>query len=222
VDIRDNGRVSLQESLSSELRDVVGPFLRTQGFKGSGRTWRLWLDNGDCAVVNVQSSQFSSATELKFVVNLGYVVPALLEWREVNRGRPIPNSKSIKDSDGIWQARLHAARGGWWSIHSPAEAHSAAEEVVELLSTKGIPTLRSLRNRKTLLEALTTHKTEGYGYVGFSIWDVPIVLTDQGMSSELDALLNDFREEGNPDRTAQFIHWARARAERVDSARLNE
>ena len=86
--------------------------------------------------------------------------------------------------------------------------------------TKGIPTLRSLRNLQTLLEALTTHKTAGYGYVGFSIWDVPIVLTDQGMTSELDALLNDFREEGNPDRTAQFIHWARARAERVDSERL--
>ena len=204
--------MTIQESLSTELRDVVGPFLRTHGFKGSGKTWRLWFDNGDCAIVNVQSSRWNSGTDLRFFVNLGYIVPALVEWRATRRSSP-SNAKLPRAEDGIWWTRLDPAGGNQWVASSREGMHSAADELVDLLANKAIPTLLSLRDKKTLLNALVTHSTPGFGYVGHTSWDVPLVLVDDGMSPQLEDALAAFSDD------SEFVTWVRARAERIDAER---
>ncbi|MBK9725395.1 MAG: DUF4304 domain-containing protein [Actinomycetales bacterium] len=62
--------MTAQDALKAALRDVLGPAARDRGYKGSAPTWRKSSAAGDWAVVNVQSSMFSSARELRCVVTL--------------------------------------------------------------------------------------------------------------------------------------------------------
>jgi hypothetical protein len=59
--------VSAQAALHPALRDIVGPAVRRAGFKGSRRLWRRCGPAGDWAVVNVQSSSFSTAEQVRCV-----------------------------------------------------------------------------------------------------------------------------------------------------------
>jgi hypothetical protein len=71
--------MTAQAALKAALRDIVAPAARTHGFKGSAPNWRRASAAGDWAVVNVQSSQYSSSGAVRCVINLA-VAPA--PWLE--------------------------------------------------------------------------------------------------------------------------------------------
>jgi Domain of unknown function (DUF4304) len=110
--------VSAQAALRSALRDIVGPAVRRAGFKGSGRTWRHSSPAGDWAVVNVPSSPFSTAEDLRCVINLSIAPSSWLDWLNASLG-PLP--KSVTESLRLYRDRLHpsgsaAGRDIWWEI----------------------------------------------------------------------------------------------------------
>jgi hypothetical protein len=72
--------MTAQAALKRALRDVVGPAARAAGFKGSGTTWRLQNSTGDWAIVNVQSSPWSTSETVRCVLNLAVAPAVWLHW----------------------------------------------------------------------------------------------------------------------------------------------
>lgn len=217
---RTNIRVDprAQDVLKAALRDVVGPHLRSHGFKGSGSRWRLMNEFGDAAVVGVQRSSSSTATELRCLINLAVVPEPWLAW---NRAQGI-QLKSADESVGLWRDRLHAGpldREVWWRVRDVRDAASCARDMVQQLEETGVPTLQRLLNRDALLETLRL------GELGFGTraakrrladLGLAVLLSDAGRSAELEQLLRNL--ELNPsDGTAyaqrKLVDWASARAQ---------
>lgn len=146
-----------QDYYKSAAKVTIGPAVRAAGFKGSVPNWVLTADNGDCAVINLQSSSSSSRSEVRFVVNLAVIPVPWWEWREYG---PVP-IRAPKEYHGLWRDRLHPATGNvlsgserWWQVVDPHSAEQAAREVVSLLESRGIPTLRPLLDRDALIETI--------------------------------------------------------------------
>jgi hypothetical protein len=69
-------------------------------------------------VVNVPSSPFSTAEDLRCVINLSIAPSSWLDWLNASLG-PLP--KSVTESLGLYRDRLHpsrspAGRDIWWEI----------------------------------------------------------------------------------------------------------
>jgi hypothetical protein len=99
--------VTVQEALKVALREMLGPSARIHGFKGAAPTWRKSTVSDDWAVVNVQSSSFSSAEHLKCVLNLAVAPEPWLRWNRVKLGPGMP--KAVTESLGLYRERLHPA-----------------------------------------------------------------------------------------------------------------
>lgn len=146
------------------LRDRIGPVLRAEGFTGTAPTWRLTAPDGDCAIVNVQSSSMTTAKAVRFTVNLA-VVPEPWWTRP---GRPGGGAKP-SEADGLWRDRLHPARGvpqhgpePWWLIRREADLKKCGDDVVRQLTSRGVPVLRQLLDRERLV---ATIRTGDFGFV---------------------------------------------------------
>jgi len=74
--------VTAQDYFRFAAKAAIGPAVRAAGFKGSVPNWVLTADNGDCSVINLQSSSYSSRSEVRFVVNLAVIPVPWWEWRE--------------------------------------------------------------------------------------------------------------------------------------------
>jgi Domain of unknown function (DUF4304) len=215
--------VSAPDDLKSVLRDVVGPYLRSDGFRGSGSTWTLAAPNGDRGVVNVQSSQFGSKSEVRCIVNLAVVPEPWWAWQAFHHGNAMP--KSPKEYHGLWRDRLQPSAGGhsrgsevWWSIRDEATAHAAAEDMVSQLRTDAVPLLRRLLDRDGMLAAI---RAGDLGFItvesspGYFDRALAVLLADEGQSSELDALLTRFaaeQDENLKEFNESFVPWLTARA----------
>ena len=81
-----SGEATLRDSLRAALRDLVGPVARAHGFKGSAPNWRRSTDLGDWAIVNVQSSRYSTREYLRCVINLSVAPEPWLAWRVASKG----------------------------------------------------------------------------------------------------------------------------------------
>ncbi|MCR6484277.1 DUF4304 domain-containing protein [Amycolatopsis sp. OK19-0408] len=140
------------------LRDRIGPALRAEGFTGTAPTWRLTAPTGDCAIVNVQSSSMTSATAVRFVVNMA-VVPE--PWW--NRpGRPGSGVRP-GEADGLWRDRLHPTPGvpqhgpePWWLVRREADLEQCGDDVLRQLASRGVPRLRELLDRERLVATIRT------------------------------------------------------------------
>jgi len=215
--------VSATDALKSVLRDVVGPYLRSEGFKGSGTTWTLTAPNGDRGVVNVQSSQFSSKSEVRCIVNVAVLPEPWWAWQAFHHGAAMP--KSPREYHGLWRQRLQPSTGGqprgseeWWSVRDEATARTAAEDMVLQLRTDAVPLLRRLLDRDAILAAVRA------GDLGFiTVQSSPayfdralaVLLADEGQSAELDALLTRLAAEQDENLKAfneSFVPWLTARA----------
>lgn len=97
--------MTAQDALRAALRDQLGPAARRQGYKGSPPNWRKSSTAGDWAVVNVQSSSFSSAEHLQCVLNLAFAPEPWLRWQAEYLGAGMP--KSVSESLGLYRERLH-------------------------------------------------------------------------------------------------------------------
>jgi hypothetical protein len=204
------GTTTVQQALRAALRDVVGPAARAHGFRGSAPTWRRTNDRGDHAIVNVQSSQFSTRRLLPCVVNLSVAPAPWLDWIGSGSVRPVP--KAVSEAFGLYRERLHptGATPGmdiWWDITHPDQVAAVAADMVRQLDRSGWPVLERLLDRGALLEEVTR--------LGLGAHARAVLLCDDGPSAELDAALALALAEARPPHLAnaeRFDAWARARA----------
>ena len=220
--MRDHGIVAARDDLKSALRDVVGPALRAEGFKGSGAAWYLRTPGGDCALVNVQRSQFGSAADVRCVVNIAVAPEPWLAWNACWQGVELP--KAPKDYDGLWRARCQPSwsdSGGsetWWAIHDEATAQAAAHDIVFQVTAQAVPVLRRLLDRR---EMIATVRAGDLGFITaqsspeYFARALAVLLADQGQSRDLDALLDHFGTTKDADikkYNLRFIPWLNHRA----------
>lgn len=149
--------MTAQEALKAALRDVLAPLMRNHGYKGSAPTWRKFSEKKDCAVVNVQSSSFSSSEHVQCVVNLSFAPEPWLRWMSEHLGAGMP--KAVNESLGLYRERLHpdgTAQGtdGWWGVSDDTSARSAVEDMTKQLDRAGWPVLEGLFSRETLMSRL--------------------------------------------------------------------
>jgi hypothetical protein len=226
-----------RDAFRAALRDVVSPVLRTEGFKGSGSTWRLASERGDYAIVNVQSSSGSSAREVLFVINLAVVVAP--RWAHALSSATVPRSKVPKEYDGLWRDRLRpspgvaARRGGeWWSVADALSAREAAEDVVAQLRDGALAKLRWLLDRGNMVSTIRDQDLGFFRGSHHSVYfhsALAYVLADDGPSEELSELLDhvllddveardDLRRRAET-RATWIREWAASRGSEADKAR---
>lgn len=151
--------MTVQEALKVALREVLGPSARIHGFKGTAPTWRKSTPSGDWAVMNVQSSSYSSAEHLKCVINLAVAPAPWLRWSRVKLGPGMP--KSVTESLGLYRERLHPegtspGHDVWWEMTDAVSATSAVADMVFQLDVAGWPVLDRLLRPESMLEQVRT------------------------------------------------------------------
>lgn len=189
--------------------------LAAAAYQREDRSWTRTSPLGDFAIVGVQRSRASLNDEIGFYVNLA-IVP--LPWWDWLRFRSIAGA-TPQDYNGLFRWRLpHGRLEGaelWWV----GGANSAAEigtDVSTQLQSVGLPRLSQLLDRDQLAAAirgaehgLRVHPDDGRA----------ALLTDQGVTDELDELLS--RMSTGPGPIEEFREWAYARASSrgIDPAR---
>lgn len=98
--------------LETSIRRCLGPYLREDGFTGSGRTYRR-LTNGLIQVVNVQGSRYGG----QFAVNLA-VQPSTIPDVLGNT----PDLKKITESHCEFRRRLAESGADQWWEHDMSQA----------------------------------------------------------------------------------------------------
>lgn len=207
-----------QDELKTVLREIVGPYLRSQGFKGSGSSWRRWTELEDCAVISVQGLRWNTSDEASCIINLGVVPKPWLEWEQHHFGRPI-NPKTMHASIGCWCDRIGSTlstdRGKgerWWQIRDRDSAVAAADNMVERLGQVALPTLDRLLERDRMLDAVRSGES-GFLNVEARNRRFAVLLSEHGPSPELDGVLGRLASEGN-QATDECVKWVRARINR--------
>jgi hypothetical protein len=199
------------------VRDLVGPALRSEGFKGSGGTFTLTVSSGDCAVVNVQSSQFNTAEEVRFIVNLAVIPEPWWGWQVSHLGSAVP--KTPRESLGLWRDRLHPTAEvsdgrsePWWLVRDEASAVRCGQDVNHQLTTGALARLRRLLDRDTMLAAV---RSGDFGFVHFHVdAALAVLLADEGESAELTRVLVRLASEPDDRRRAyneRIIAWVHER-----------
>jgi Domain of unknown function (DUF4304) len=214
--------VTAQDELKVAMRTLVGPWLRSRGFKGSGNTWRLKSDRGDFAIVNVQTSQFSTRDELTFAVNMAVAPEPWLSW---NAFRTYPGTDpkyllrpnpSKPRAEGVWAGRLQP--GGnkpgseWWIVSDESTAIAAANDVILQLDRAGLPWLRRLLDREAITELVRT--SDGDGFWCNRYLTLAVLLSDEGPSDDLDQALvaaNDPESPIGAHTQDELQAWSRER-----------
>lgn len=149
--------MTAQQALKGALRDVLGPNARSHGFRGTAPTWRKSNPSGDWAVVNVQSSSFSTSASLRCVVNLAVASQPWLRWQRVQLGKGMP--KSVTEYLGLYRERLHPTgtpegTDGWWDVSDPESAVAAVTDMVVQLEAAGWPVLGRMLTAGGMLDQI--------------------------------------------------------------------
>ncbi len=213
--------VTAQDALKGALRDVVAPHARSHGYKGTAPTWRKFNDAGDWAVVNVQSSSFSTSESLLCVINLAVAPEPWLRWRRERSGKAMP--KSVTEYLGLYRQRLHPAgtpedTDGWWEISDAESAVVAATDMIAQLEAAGWPLLDRMLQPGGMLQQVRSGDLGMVKQANFEVFfacAAALLLMDAGPSDELETNLHlalagcmpSEREDAH-----EFDQWVRQQA----------
>ena len=145
--------VSAQSLYGEMLRAEVGPRLRAIGFVGSGSSFVL-PDDESWLVVGFQKDVYSSASSVRFTVNLSKVRKAAwADFREENPGlarRPSGNTAYFADSfELIRLGSLMQPRGfdRWWQVKDAHPNARVAAQIATAIERLGVRWLQSPHDR---------------------------------------------------------------------------
>lgn len=213
--------MTAQDALRAALRDSLGPVARSHGFKGSPPNWRKASAVGDWAVVNVQSSSFSSADHLRCVVNVAFAPEPWLRWKAENLDARMP--KAVSESLGLFRERLHpegtpADADGWWDVWHEESAHRAVEDMNTQLDRAGWPALERLFSRDAMMARLRGGDLGRLKRANFGVFFAraeALMLMDAGPSAALESQLDYALRNVIPtqrEHAERFDTWVRAEA----------
>lgn len=232
--LRDNQDMDGRDLFREQLRTVVGPALRKEGFAGSGSNWRKRNSHGDWACVNVQKSAYGTANDVSAYVNLSINPLPIHLFDRRQRVGPLNMKPSTAMGDALWFGRLDPpGRSGSWIFGDGAVGTAMIQEMVGTLREVGLPTLESLLDRATLFDLLADDASEQIKGGHLMTWSRPamraLLLSDEGASPELEELLErleaeallpqheDFSDEQNESfsrRRREVVVWIRERISR--------
>lgn len=124
----------------------IGKILRPRGYRKRGLTF--WRDVDDVRqLVNLQRSTSSTASEVRFTINLAVLCPkALASWE-----------LEYSVASAPWCDRIGSygafAQDKWWSATSEEEARAAVEAVLQMLNS-ALEILEAIDSVSKLSEAL--------------------------------------------------------------------
>lgn len=115
-------------SLEKSIKTRFAAVLRSDGFSGSGRTFRRTI-NGIICIVQFQGSRAGGS----FAVNLGLQPVAILDEQETT-----PGAKKLSEADCEFRRRL-AANGGdqWWSYSNQLSLDAALDDALHVYTAVG-------------------------------------------------------------------------------------
>ena len=125
------------------ILEKLKEILRPKEFKKKGNNF--YYSNGDLTyLIGLQSSQSSTATTLKATVNVSITSSMLAKLEDLS----YPNSH-YTERIGFF---LNNAHDKWWQIDSAEEAHTSANEIVEIIIEKILPLFDSIKSISDLAE----------------------------------------------------------------------
>lgn len=146
------------EAQFKDALNAAGAILKDAGYIKRGTGFRIESD-GNIRIIDFQRSSESSASAIKFTVNLGVISGALLrKW----------DPEKDLSKEGIWDSHLRERIGAltlanedrWWTVTSVPVA-SIKEEVADLIATLVIPFLQQHARDSDLVALWTTGKSPG-------------------------------------------------------------
>ena len=173
------------------------------------------------AVVNVQSSSWSTSESLTCVVNLAFAPEPWLRWmrRHLDSGAP----KAVPESLGLYRERLHPegtpeGTDGWWEVSDDESAHLAVADMNVQLGRAGWPVLNMLFARESMTARLRVGdlgmmKRSNVGV--FFARAEALMLMDDGPSEALESALRYALENcmpGQRENAEHFDQWVQAQA----------
>lgn len=141
--------------IASRIDEVIklgfADFLKTNGFRRSGRNWHR-LDGESWLIVNLQASKWNSGETGQFTVNLGIYVAAVasLSGEAAIIGKPRELQATIRERLGS----LAYGRDQWWVIETSSNLSSISADLVEKMRSIGVPWLETHREMSHLVVAL--------------------------------------------------------------------
>jgi hypothetical protein len=213
--------MTAQEALKAELRDLLGPVARSHGYKGSAPTWRKSSTAGDWAVVNVQSSSWSTSQSLRCVVNLAFAPEPWLRWEREHLAAGMP--ESVTESLGLYRERLHPegtpeGTDGWWELCDVDSARAAVVDMIVQLDRSGWPVLESMFTREAMLGRVRDGDLGDMRRGNFGVFFAraqALLLMDDGPSDALESQLRYALDNVMPrqrEHAERFDSWVRAQA----------
>lgn len=128
------------------ILDKIEEILKPRQFRKGGQTFKH--SNGDLIYyVDLQSSKFSTATELKVTINIGIGSELLykLEGKTITSYLRGHFSKRIGDY-------LSPAQDIWWTIIDAHIATYAAEEIASIIANKVLSEFDKIKSTQDLIE----------------------------------------------------------------------
>ncbi|MGV3455588.1 MAG: DUF4304 domain-containing protein [Sphingobium phenoxybenzoativorans] len=148
-------------NVEAQFKDVVNATwaaLKDAGFTKRGTSFRI-ESGGNVQIIDFQRSSDSSASAIKFTVNLGVISGELLrKW----------DPEKVLSKEGVWSAHLRERIGAltpakedkWWTVTSFPVAN-IKEEVANLIATLAVPFLRQHAHDSDLIALWQTGRSPG-------------------------------------------------------------
>lgn len=173
----------------------LAPFLRSIGYKKSGRTFRAKADPF-VRVINVQASQWNRGTEARFTVNLGIYSQVIEE-----SFRPSSNLVEPKEYHCVLRKRIGELMPGnqdtWWNSEPLEKFESLAPSLRHAVEAYAMPWFERINSFETLRIELE----------GQATLELACVLLLLGKRSEAQLCIKQFMQD--IPGTAEFARsWA--------------
>ncbi len=183
--------------------EPLRPVMKQLGFAKSGRNWRRRRDSS-VQVVNVQASYYNTDESGTFTVNLGVYFPAVDEIVGERPAESAPSEASCDFRKRIGRL-MPAGRDYWWEVRPGAPLLEISDEVVEAVTTLGLPWL----DAHSSLEVLLARAGESlYYYEETRKVAICLALGRQQEAAEwLTRLRDRFLDLGRPDDAEYWLAW---------------
>lgn len=130
----------IRKKIDQIIKLGLADFLKSHGFKKSGRRWSKQSGN-DWLLVGIQASLVNRGAEGKFAVNLGIYNGAVeqLAERLFYREGEIPRAEGATLECRL--SELGFGHDHWWEVGSDTDLQVVSNDVVEKMGSVGLPWL---------------------------------------------------------------------------------
>lgn len=189
-----------KEIIDEIIRTGLGPVLKAEGFRKAARTFRHTDTSDATKIVNIQASQWGTAEDGQFTINLGVYFPVVAVLHDI-----YPERDSPRACDCLVQERIGSlmpiGQDFWWQVTSTSNIEQLADEIVFVWHQCAKPWL----DRHSELAAAQEFVSSKYG----SNFITAMFLMARGHRDEAAALVRTSISEGR-DNDGRFARWAKS------------